>query len=331
MLHIKKIAIASIILLASSTIALAATWTEVTTSASVNTSLEVKNAPSLVSKTSDSITLEWDKVEAATTYIVKYSKTSVATSTLPNPQYDNETDPVTTTGSVIESLEPDTEYYFSVVAVDKDNNESDTYSDELKVKTDAAEAIATSTGETVSVSPTATTESTWSLALVNVVAQDNKTVSLEFSAPLSSEPVTLKITKTSDNSDIPVSSVNPDPTSPTKVLVTIATVLDPTSSYSLTIIKATDTAWNNIKQWIDGVKEFLTSDTLPNSLEAAPAITSMSWSELNASGSLDLSGSLNPANAPELPATWTKENLIVIVALILSFGIMYTYRRKTAK
>gem|GEM_PF-2284291 len=31
-----------------------------------------------------------------------------------------------------------TEYYFSVVALDKDNNESDTYSDELKVKTDEA-------------------------------------------------------------------------------------------------------------------------------------------------------------------------------------------------
>jgi len=60
--------------------------------------------------------------------------------------------------------------------------------------------------------------------------------------------VTLKITKTSDNSDVPVSSVKPDPSSPTKVIATIATVLDPKSSYSVTVIKATDSTGNNIKQ-----------------------------------------------------------------------------------
>jgi len=138
MTHTKKIAIATLILFTTSTMAFAATGAQVsTTGAVVKASLEVKSAPKLVSKTSNSITLEWEKVDAAATYIVKYSKNSVATSSLPNPQYDNETDPVTTTGTTISNLESDMNYYFSVVAVDKDNNESDTYSDELKVKTDA--------------------------------------------------------------------------------------------------------------------------------------------------------------------------------------------------
>lgn len=76
---------------------------------------------------------------------MKYSKTSVAGSTDPNAQYDNETDQVTTTGAVItklsssnEKLSSGTAYYFSVVAIDKDGKESDTFSDELMVTTDAA-------------------------------------------------------------------------------------------------------------------------------------------------------------------------------------------------
>ncbi len=309
-------------MLTTSAFAATGTTTAAPTSekAPVSASLELKGAPKLVSKTSTWVTLEWEKVEAATNYIVKYSKQSVANSTETNPQYDNETDPVTATGTTVENLEADTDYYFSVVAVDKDNNESDTYSDELNVKTDSAVAgsgavAATGTGAASS------------LALSNVTAQDNKTLSLEFSAALGTDPVSVKITKTTDSSDVPVAQITPDASSPNNVIVKVATVLDANSSYSVTVISAKDATGNNIQEGVNGVKEFQTPVNLAASLEAgaldAAALSGATMSGATASGALN--------GAPALPATGTKENLIVIVALMLSFGIVYGYRKRFAK
>jgi hypothetical protein len=338
MTNIKKIALATVSLLIT-TSAFAASVSTTTTGTTVNTaaatvtstgakapsaSLEIKSKPILVNKTSTGITLAWEKVPAAANYIVKYSKKSVANSTETNPQYDNETDPVTATGTTVDNLEPNTNYYFSVVAVDAENNESDTYSDELATKTDAATTIA-ATGAVAPVAATGAAQVS-SLAITNVVAEDNKTISLEFSAALGTDPVTIKVMKISDNSDVPVSKVLPDPSSPNKVLATVATVLDPSSSYSITIISAKDTKGNNIQEGVNGVKEFQTAPTLAASPESDLNAASASGATLSGATA---SGSIVTPTA--LPATGTKENLIVIVALLLSFVIVYSYRRKLAK
>lgn len=341
MLNIKKLAIITVALAMTSTamaatgVTTATTWTSTT----ANASLEVKSAPRLVAKTSNSVTLEWDKVDAATSYIVKYSTKSVANSTETNPQYDNESDPVTSTGTVISTLSdgkplaPATEYYFSIVAVDKDNNESDTYSDELKVKTDAATAAAPAWTPTTAAAPAwtalaptasgATTAAVFALKSANAI--DNKTIELEFSAPLGSTPLSVKVVKTSDNSDVSVASTSVDPTNPTKATVKILTVLDPKSTYSVTVIWASDAAGNNIKQWVDGIKEFTASESLPISPEAA----------LNAGGPANMmsgataSWTLTPNM--EAAKTGPRENIIVVLALVLSFGIVYGYRKRFAK
>ncbi len=318
MRHIKKIALVTAALMLT-TSAFAASGTVTPPTAPASASLELKSAPKLVSKTSTWVTLEWEKVDAASTYIVKYSTKSVANSTETNPQYDNETDPVTATGTTVENLEANTDYYFSVVAVDKDNNESDTYSDELNVKTDAATAASATAGTGAAAAS--------SLAITNVTAQDNKTITLEFSAALGTDPVTVKITKTTDSSDVPVAEVTPDASSPNNVLVKVATVLDANSSYSVTVISAKDAAGNNIQEGVNGVKEFQTPVNLAASPEAgaldAAAGTGASMTGATATGALN--------GAPELPATGTKENMIVIVALMLSFGIVYGYRKRFAK
>ncbi len=156
---LSAISTSSIVLAATGATATTTGATATTTGATTisdSTSLEVKGAPRLIKKTSDSVVLEWDKVSAASAYIVKYSKTSIATSKDITAQYDNETDSVTTTGAVItklstsnEKLAPATSYYFSVVAIDSNGKESDTFSDELMVTTDvAATTAATSTGAT---------------------------------------------------------------------------------------------------------------------------------------------------------------------------------------
>lgn len=314
MKYIKYVAMIS--LLSISTAALAATAvtsTGVTTdtaTVATTTSLEVKGAPRLVNKTADSVALEWDAVTGATAYIVKYSKTSVANSTDPNAQYDNETDQITTTGAVVtklsssnEKLAPATAYYFSVVAIDKDGKESDTFSDELMVTTD------------VSTTTVATTSTTATLALASVTVTDDSTLTVAFNMELGADPVTVKITKTSDNSDVAIGLVTPDATKKDTVIVSTATALSPTTSYTLTVLSAKDMAGNSIQEGVSGLKEFSTPATMTTSMAAG--------TDTGAT----LSGSVVP-EATTTVATGTQENLLVLAALLLSLGIVYIYRKK---
>ncbi len=285
------------------------------------TSLEVKGAPRLIKKTSDSVTLEWDKVASASAYIVKYSKTSVATSTDPNAQYDNETDSVTTTSATItklstsnEKLAPATSYYFSVVAIDSTGKESDTFSDELMVTTDAATGMTAATGAVTTMTPAAT-----ALAIKDLVVSDDKTLSLSFNSNLSTDPVRVKITKTSDNSDVVIGAVTQDAMSPNTVTVMTLSPLSASSSYTLTVLAAKDTTGNNVQEGVSGIKEFTTAETLKltnPAMTAAPAMT------------LSGAAAASVATGATQVATGTKENVIVFVALLLSLGIVYIYRRK---
>lgn len=289
------------------------------------TSLEVKGAPRLVKKTADSIVLEWDKVPGAFAYIVKYSKTSVATSKDPSAQYDYETDLINTTGAVITSLSTTKEkllsgtaYYFSVVATDKDGKESDVFSDELMVMTDSA--MAASTGATASTGVT-TMVTASALAIKDLVVSDDKTLSLSFNANLSKDPVRVKITKTSDNSDVAVASVVQDTEKPDTVVVTTSTLLSSASSYTLTVLSAKDAEGNVIQVGVNGMKEFTTAETLKSS--APTPVLASAGSDVS-SGS---TAAVSPTTATKV-ATGAKENVIVFAALLLSLGIVYIYRRK---
>ncbi|MDD2892229.1 MAG: fibronectin type III domain-containing protein [Candidatus Gracilibacteria bacterium] len=291
------------------------TATGMTTVAPTTNSLEVQGAPRLVKKTTDSVVLEWDAVPAASAYIVKYSKTSVATSTDPNAQYDNETDQVTTTGAVItklsstnEQFTPETSYYFSVVAIDNQGKESDTFSDELMVTTESMDAAVISSGSTT---PVVT------LAINDLVVIDDRTLSLSFNSDLSTESVRVKITKTSDNSDIAVETVVQDSMNLSTVTITTLSALIPASSYTLTVLSAKDAAGNIIQEGVNGLKEFTTSETLQPAIETVPALNAAPVSE----------EVVSIATATEV-ATGAKENLIILAALLLSLGIVYIYRRK---
>ncbi|MDD2487806.1 MAG: fibronectin type III domain-containing protein [Candidatus Gracilibacteria bacterium] len=315
MKNIKKIlSLVSILFFVQSTFA--ATGSVVNTGAtsstgSTSTSLEVPSAPRLVSKTATGVTLEWDKVAAAAAYIVNYGKVSVAKSTDPNEQYTDETDQITQTGTTITPLDPNTKYYFSIVAVDKEGNESNTFSSELgDVMTDAL-GVVSSTGATLT---GATATGSLSLNTIDII--DNKTLSLTFSVPLSSDPVQVKITKTSNNADVP-STVTLDTAAPNKAIVKIESVLDISSSYSLSVIAAKDTAGNTIKDGVDGIKEFTTPATMALSPDLNSASGATSTGEL----------AVKPTEIKSGPA----ENLIIVTALILSFGLVFFYRRKLIK
>ncbi|MBP8016409.1 fibronectin type III domain-containing protein [Candidatus Gracilibacteria bacterium] len=298
----------------TSTIANTGTTTSTTIDSKV-TSSKLSAAPVLVSKTSNSIKLEWDKIDSAAAYIVKYSKSSVSEAPKDsNAQYENESDQVTQTGTEIKDLEANTTYYLAIVTIDKEGNESDVCSDELVVKTDVESATtSTSTGS--------------SLSVVKVDVIDNQTLSVLFNNVLSDDPIQVKITKTSDNSDIPVLSATKDSTSKDTVIVKTSSIFDKLGIYILTAISVKDEKGNNIKEGVNGIKEFTVPESIAessNALNAAP--TTMS-------GAANDATTMSGVTTTELtkPATGTKENLLIITALLLSFLGIYGFRKRFVK
>lgn len=276
-------------------------------------SLNVEGAPTLVATTPTSVSLEWNIVDAAVSYIVKYSTKSVATSPDANAVYDNETPPVTETGATVENLTAGATYYFAVVALDKDGNESDSLSEELEVNLSKVSASASETGSTAS------------FALVSVNPQNVRTLVLEFSAALGSEPLQVKLQKTSNSAAVDVASAVVDSANPTTATVTLASDLEGDSSYSLTVISAKDVAGNNIPEGINAIKEF----TTVASLAPATEVPLNAGAPETASGST-ASGAVAVATPETLPNTGTKENVILILALLSSLGIVFAFRKKSA-
>lgn len=288
----------------------------VTTSAAapaVTASLNVEGAPTLVSNTANSVVLEWNKVEAAASYIVKYSEKSVATSADENAIYDNETSPVTETGATVENLKEGATYYFAVVALDKDGNESELHSEELAVILQAPTADSGAMAE--------------GFALVSVNTQNTRTITIEFSAALGSDPVEVKLQKTANSASIPVKSVVTDSANPTTATVTLDADLEGDSTYSLTVVSAKDANGATISEGVNAMKEFTTIASLPPAAEVVPA-DGLVAAPLDAAPPAG-SGAVDMAAATEVP-TGPKETLIVMLALVSGLGIVFALRRKAA-
>jgi LPXTG-motif cell wall-anchored protein len=258
---------------------------------------------------------------------VKYSKSSVAEAFKAgktNATYDMESDQVTATGTTIKDLKMDTTYYFAVVALDAANNESATNSEELAV---VLKGVVTPTASGT------TTPAASDFKLSGVTVIDATSLTLDFSTALSTDPVTLKLIKSSNAAAATVKSVSPGKM-PNQVVVTLATSLDPASSYSLVVITAKDAKGNSISQGLNAVKEFATSANLVKTAAAVtPSLSgAMAASGTTLSGALaanaEASGALNAA--PELPATGTQETLLLVLAAMISFAIVLFVRSRRA-
>jgi LPXTG-motif cell wall-anchored protein len=283
--------------------------------AGTSVSLNVEGAPTVVGTTPTSVSLEWKKVDAAVSYIVKYSTKSVATSADPNAVYDSETSPVTETGATVDKLTAGATYYFSVVALDKDGNESDSLSEEVEVNL-AKVSATTDSGATAS-------GATGSFALVSVNPKNTRTITLEFSAALGADLIQVKLQKTSNSASIEVKEAVVDSANPTTATVTLAADLEGDSSYSLTVISAKDAAGNNISEGINAIKEFTTVASLAPAEAAAVPV-------LDAAPSAASGAVATPVVATALPETGTKENLLMILALLSGLGIVFAFRKKAA-
>ncbi len=293
------------------------------TGAAASDALNVPGAPRLVSKTADSVTLEWDKVAPAKAYIVKYSKTSVAQAFKEgktNAVYDMESDQVTATGTTIKDLKADTPYYFAVVAVDAANNESTTNSEELAVTLSATDGTSASG---------ATAATNFKLSAVTVV--NDMTLHVDFSSPLSpTTPVSVKLTKTVDTSSVVVQSIATDSANASRAVVILSTPLDPSSSYSLVVIQAKDTSGASISQGVNAIKEFTTTANLVKMATAATASgTTGSGAEV-ALNAAPTEGSGALATNGTLPATGTQETLLLVLAALVALAIVSFVRSRKA-
>lgn len=311
---------------AEAPVSVSAPKTSVSTAASTGSvasaSLDVQGAPTIVTSTPTSITLQWNKVDAAESYIVMYSTKSVATSAEPNAIYDNETAPVSETGTTVDKLTENGTYYFAVVALDKEGNQSENFSDELVVNLGGtSSSTGTSDAATGSEAPTAANES--SFALNAVTPKDTRTVVLEFTSDVGSDPVQVKLQKTQNSATIEVTKTEVDSANPKNVILTLGSDLETESSYSLTVVSAKDSAGNNIPEGINAIKEFTTLADLakPEGETAAPEtdLNAASASGMTASGA-DLTKA----------ATGTKENVIMILALLSGLGVVFAFRKKAA-
>jgi LPXTG-motif cell wall-anchored protein len=281
-----------------------------------STNLVLSKAPTVTNATDTTIDLAWEPlVNPGIKYIVRYATKSVAESKDANAQYDDETDPITGTGVTLTKLQPNTTYYMSVVILQADARESDMYSPEVSVKTSGS----------ASGSSGATTASQ-ALAITSVDVKDSRTLIVSFTAPLSQDPVSVNIKKTSDNSALSVESVKLD-TIPTAVIVTLASDLSVDTSYTLVVQSAKDTNGKNIEAGINGEKSFPTPKVFANvQLNAAPvSVAAASATGMTQSGANAGSGAMA---AQELPGTGAKENIMLLAALILTALGFALYRRK---
>lgn len=279
-------------------------WTQTVTTTTKN-DLVISGTPKVTEVTANSVTLEWSKVEWADWYIVKYGKKSVASSSDKSAEYEDETDDViiatgATVSQAISKLDANSTYYFAVVTLDKSGNESEIYSSEATATTSASLNSASGTGSTQS----------WELDVKEVKVVDNKNLTIEFTKELADNNVSLKITKTSDNSDVPVNKTELDATNKKLLKVKVDSVLDNSTAYTVAITSAKDSEWKANKT---AITIFITTDA---NLVVAPD----AWSGAT------MSWALNSTNAPK---TWAEETILMVAALLLwTIVVFYLNRRK---
>ncbi len=289
---------ALMIVTSTSSIAFAATGdTTATTSATADFAFTA--APVASDITGNSVKIAWDKVEGSTGYMVHYGKVSAKA----DGKYENDSDLIdaTETGASLDKLEAKTTYYVAVSAYDKDANESP-LSDEITVTTTDASATATDMNSASGITAL-------SVKSVNVTSANK--LEVVFSAELDNSPAAKREFKlaSKDGAEIAISSV--ELTDTNKLSLTLATPVEVSKDYSLTVLALNDKDGNSIQAGVDGQFAFTAPETI-DGLDAA------SWSGNAAEVATD---------AKALPKTGPEQFLIFALAMIL-WLIVLSYRKK---
>ncbi len=171
------------------------------------------------------------------------------------------------------------------------------------------------------------------LLLSTVSVTDAMTVGLEFNQAIQIDSLRVRIIDQATNESVRIASITGS-TTPRLAVIKTSTALTAGASYVLTITSALSTTEMTIKAGIDSIREFSVPVTLkgaslnapsnPNAVIAASG--SMTKPTLTQSGSA--SGSMaKPSDTEALPATGTPTTLLIILAAISAFALLFVRKR----
>ena len=284
------------------------------TSGTYLSSLDVNGDVKVDAQAATSLTLSWDKVDAATSYVVFYDTKSPDPKD-PNATYAKMTDPVSATGTTISGLTPNTAYYLMLLAMDDKGNESSQGSKEVVAKTAG--------------------EASFGLSDNAVSAMSATSLKLAFNKALDAgKPLSVSVVANQDKSTV-AASASVDASDATKAVVTLASPLTEGTTYTVTIKLATSAAGENVQAGANAVQEFAYGATASESgsdlpvaavTSAAPETVTSAAPVLNAAPAAEAA----TTSAKALPETGPAENLVVAMALVLGAVAVAVLRRRNA-
>jgi len=264
----------------------------------------------------NSINLSWEPVEWAYMYYVSYWKISWSAA-----DYENVSDFVEGTWTVISWLEKGSTYYFSVTTLDEWGDES-TFSEEV----------------VIDINEWGTVEDVNTLfSLESIRMIDSTEIELTFTNNLDSTEWTereFSIYNKSDKLDsIWVISTELVEDNNKKLILLLDTELVEWVEYEIVVIAVKNKLKQNIKSWIDSIDTFIYNGEVkpdPIELKAALPVNSWpSWADIEWEKKIKPTVATVAVEPKVLPKTGSEHILILILSIILA-SLVFIFKFKKA-
>ena len=276
------------------------------------------------SSNNSSVNLSWSTVDEALFYYVYYSKQSWL-----EIGYDLYTDVIESNSTVISDLDIDSTYYFTVVALDE-NGEESAYSNEIVIDVVEWDTI---------------NQNDFALESIDVAAYNK--LKLIFNSNLDNSENTIrefKITNKKDDLDIfDVVSTEIDEENNNILELTLDRDTEIWNKYEFVIIAITSEEWKNIESWIDNnitfdvveiiepivkpvIEEVIVEEEVVDLNSASEEVSWPSWENIEASDVENTTLVLAEKNET-LPKTWAEHVLMLILSIIL-WALIFVFNYK---
>ena len=286
-------------------------------------------APSLVSKTDNSVTIEWESIEGSMGCYYSYSNTSVENGE-EGSIYDVEwEDLLEENTATIENLEAGKTYYIAIECLDEEANTTG-YSPELVVDLTSEEEVVMEeevveeeNEEVTEEESFENTEFSSSLELLDVSFVNSKELKLSFNNDLEDSETAVREIRVFDGiNELEVMNAS---LADSKTLdLELATDMTTSTNYEITVISLNDINGNNIEAWVDGTttlmspSEFVVEEVVVEEVVVEEEIIE-EWIDLNAASS----------EVEKLPDTGAKEIFLVLIALLL-WVVAINFNKRTS-
>lgn len=283
-----------------------------------------KNPIQVVAQDKTSVSITWDKLPGANGYIVMYGSKSSTWGI-----YDNELPDVAETNSAtISGLKEGQKVFIAVTAIDSNFNEGAT-SAELAVTIGEVKG----TKPTATPAPAATPVAAWKFSIQKVDVVNELEVKVTFSGEVENYETSVRefaINKKSDKNNV-INVVNSRVENKNQVVLELASSLDKDTEYELVAISISDVNGNTIQSGTDGLVTFTapsvmaTSETLNAANPETPVVDGTPVATAVTATGTDAATAA--AQAEALPKTGPREMMIVLLALMLGWIVVFMRRK----